>query len=113
MENKSKKTSHISLFSALLFFIALIAGYLEAGGWGIVGGLLFWALSSLVTLFGLIPFLGPIIYYFVANWLAGAISGLLGVSIPITIGIVLWCNMILAVIMCLIITLALIISMRG
>ena len=110
---EDKKTSHMSILSLLLFIISLIAGYLEAGGWGIVGGLLFWFFSSLAVLLGLIPFLGPVIYYFAASWLSGAISGLLGISIPITVTVILWCNMILAVLFCIIMTLALIVAMRG
>ncbi len=113
-KKKDKKLKITSLSSSILLLVAVIAGCIETGSfWGGLAGLLFWFVSSITVLLGLIPFIGPILFYFAAGFEGNLIAGLFGLSMSLTLSIVLWVNMILAIFLCILSTLLVIIALKG
>jgi len=113
-KTKDKGLKLTSLSSSILFLVAIIGGVLEAGSfWGGLAGLLFWFISSITVLLGFIPFIGPILYYYAASFEGSLITGLFGLNMPLTIGIILWVNTILAMLLCFLSSLLVIIALKG
>jgi len=113
-KTKDKKFKLTSLSSSILFLVAIIGGIIETGSfWGGLAGLLFWFVSSITILLGFIPFIGPILYYYAASFEGSLILTLFGLSMPLTLSIILWVNTILAIFLCILSSLIVIIALKG
>lgn len=80
------------VWSVIVAIIAIVLGILESGHW--VGGVVAFAvvfLCLIACLIGLIPIIGPLIYFFIlnptiVNWITSFYPNL---NLPLTLGIIL------------------------
>lgn len=109
MSIKNEKTHsriRIKLGATISFILGILAfliAIFEAGIWCLLVIPLY-ILAILGSVLGLIPFIGPVLYYFGIGWLFNVILNSVGVSMPISSGIIFYSNLIFSIIYCFLIS---------
>jgi len=108
---KKTKTIRIgSTLSLLLGIIAFLIAIFEVG-WGCLLIIPLYILGLLGSVLGIVPFIGPVLYYFGVDWLFNSITGSLGLEMPISTGIIFYSNLVFSIIYCFVTTSLLIIAL--
>lgn len=110
MEAKEKtKKYHVGTIITLLVFIAsFVTGLVEAGLAGFLTIPLF-IFALLGSMLGIIPFVGPVLYYFGLGWLFDIILKSTNVSMPVASGIIFYAYLLYAILYCLVSSLVLVV----
>lgn len=98
--NQKNKTIRVgTILSLVLGLIAFIIGIFEGG----LGGLIiipFFFIGLLGSALGVIPFIGPVLYYLGVGWLFDAILKAANLNMPISTGIIFYSNLVFSALYC-------------
>lgn len=96
VKTRIKKQYSFPLY-LVLWIVCTFVGLLEAGLIGAVTGLVVALFCSLITLTGIIPFVGIFLYWSIGHWFIGYLATL-GASAPIASAIAFWVFFVLTLI---------------
>lgn len=115
MAEKNKRTINLKMSAKVFLLLGILSfsiGILEGGLGGFMIIPLF-LLGLFGSLLGLIPLVGPYIYYLGFSWLFDTLLNATNVHMPISSGILLYGFLVVSIIYCFISTLSLVLILFG